>query len=140
MLCNLKKCHFSCLWRILFKLAFIRFYSCFVDCFNNDKGRRMLLGTHLVQWTYMHCVKFQGARAQFAHVPTIFYIKHLVFRNHSTASTHKNRITWLVVRIYPPKFGKSFKLTTLIDFQIDSNMLYNLKNATFLAYGEAFSS
>jgi hypothetical protein len=33
--------------------------------------------------------------------------------------------------------AKSFKLTTLIDFQIDSNMLYNLKNATFLAYGEA---
>jgi hypothetical protein len=34
----------------------------------------------------MHCVKFQGARAQFAHVPTIFYIKHMVFRNHSPAS------------------------------------------------------
>ena len=30
----------------------------------------------------MHCVKFQGARAQCAHVPTNFYIKHLVFRNH----------------------------------------------------------
>jgi hypothetical protein len=36
--------------------------------------------------------------------------------------------------------GKSFKLTTLIDFQIDSNMLYNLKIDTFLAYGEAFSN
>jgi hypothetical protein len=44
------------------------------------------------------------------------------------------------LKLFPPKFGKSFKLTTLIDFQIDSNMLYNLKIAAFLAYGEAFSS
>jgi len=35
---------------------------------------------------------------------------------------------------------KSLKLTTLIDFQIDSNLLYNFNNATFLAYGEAFSA
>jgi hypothetical protein len=26
-------------------------------------------------------------------VPTNYYIKHMVFRNHSTASTHKNHIT-----------------------------------------------
>jgi len=35
----------------------------------------MLLGTYLVQYTYMHCLKFQGARAHIAHMTANYYIK-----------------------------------------------------------------
>jgi hypothetical protein len=66
--------------------------------FNNINGRRMLFGTHLVQWAYMHCVPFRGVRAQIAHAPTNCYIKHML---HSMLLSIWKSIKIVSLKLFP---------------------------------------